>query len=430
MIVPKSFVILILLLNSLMCSNASNRIESAISQATKLIELLRIQAKVPCVSVGVSYRGEEIWTDGFGFANLESGTSCTSRSLHRIGSITKPVSMLLLGKLLEENRLDLDRTIYDYLGEKFPRKTFNGNEVNITLRQLVSHMGGIRHYLSDTEFYQKVGCDSIYESLNYFKDDPLIAAPGTEYHYSSFGYVTVGAVLQSVLNENETFESEMLNILRNQLGMRETYFDEVSKILLNRISYYQLNEGNQLEIAPFVDESCRWPGGGLLSNVHDLLKFGNVMIDSNKTENGFLTKATVDRLWDKVVPIGATDLLNTFYGMGWQLLERKSTNCSDCETVPFSYAVGHSGGSSGAIAYLVIVPEEDMVVSLLTNVSPVPPLLQVGIDIMSTFIEFVNQADYSREGEGSHGNTMSTNSKKITLFVLTIFFIGNLLRDF
>lgn len=378
-------------------NDLSKRIGSAISEAKKQVELLRIQSSVAGISVGVSYRGEEIWTDGFGFANLETGVPCTSRSLHRIGSITKSVSMLLLGKLWEEGRIDLDRSIYDYLGDKFPRKTFNGSEVNITLRQLVTHMGGIRHYHDGVEFYQKDGCTSIFDSLKYFKDDPLVAEPGTDFVYSSFGFVTIGAVLQSVLHENETFESAMLNILTNELGMRDTHFDEVNEIILNRVDNYEVTADNQLKIAPFVDASCRWPGGGMLSNVHDMLRFANSMIYSRTTDSGFLTSSTVDQFWDGIVSTGATDLFNIFYGMGWERLERKSSNCSQCATVPFTLGVGHSGGSSGAIVYLLIVPEEEMAVTLLTNIEPVPTLRQNAIEIMSTFIEYINQIEYSSE---------------------------------
>lgn len=398
-------------------SDLANRIQSAISEAKKRVELLRIQSNVPGISLGVSYRGEEIWTDGFGYANLETGTPCTSRSLHRIGSITKSISMLLLGKLWEENRIDLDKSIYDYLGDNFPQKTFNGNVVNITLRQLVSHMGGIRHYLNDAEFLQKEGCESVFDSLKYFKDEPLIAEPGTEFVYSSFGFVTIGAVLQSVLNENETFESAMLNILKNELGMRDTYFDEVNEIILNRGDYYSVNVENQLKIASFVDASCRWPGGGMLSNVHDLLRFGNSMITSSKADGGILKKATVDSFWDRAVPTGTDDLFNIFYGMGFESLERKASNCSDCETVPFSLGICHSGGSSGAIAFLLIVPEEEMVVTLLTNISPLPMLRQVAIEITSTFIEYVNQIEYS--SESSDANSI-LNSKLFTVFTLLI----------
>ncbi len=427
MIGPKKIVFLIFF-NVVFCSGQltandfSNRVQSAISQAKKQIELLRIESNVPGISVGVSYRGEELWTDGFGFADLETGAPCTSRSLHRIGSITKSISMLLLGKLLEENRIDLDRPIYDYLDDAFPRKTFNGNEVNITLRQLVSHMGGIRHYLSDTEFHQKEGCESRLDSLKYFKDDELVAEPGTEFHYTSFGFVTIGAVLESVLNPNETFESAMLSILRNDLGMRETYFDEVEEIILNRVNYYQINDDNEMKIAPFVDASCRWPGGGMLSNVHDLLRFGNAMIHSNNSNGGYLENSTVNRLWDKVVHTGSNDLFNTYYGMGWDLMERKSSNCLECESVPFSIGVGHSGGSSGAIANLLIVPEAEMVVATLTNISPLPSLGQVNIEIMSTFIEYLNQAEYG--SEESHANLI-LNSKLITLTALVVVLFKN-----
>lgn len=118
---------------------------------------------------------------------------------------------------------------------------FNENEVNITLRQLVSHMGGIRNY----------------------KDDSLIAEPGAEYHitavlgmwqlerfYNRFWIQTKPFIWIG----NARYSEKWAGYARNIFWRGEWDFIEPCQ-------FYKVSENNQLKIAPFVDESCRWPGG-------------------------------------------------------------------------------------------------------------------------------------------------------------------------
>ena len=46
------------------------------------------------------------------------------------------------------------------------------------------------------------------------------------------------------------------------------------------IRYYVRDKHHRLRNAPYVDNSCKWAGGGFLSNVHDLVRFGNAMLYS------------------------------------------------------------------------------------------------------------------------------------------------------
>lgn len=58
----------------------------------------------------------------------------------------------LIGKLIESGSLDIDKPIHEYLKE-FSRKTFDGESVDITTRQLMSHTSGIRGYFTDPKNY-------------------------------------------------------------------------------------------------------------------------------------------------------------------------------------------------------------------------------------------------------------------------------------
>ncbi|VDM73197.1 unnamed protein product [Strongylus vulgaris] len=102
-------------------------------------------AGIPGLSVGVSVNGHVVWREGFGFANVESGSQCTGDTVMRIASISKPITATIAARLVQSGKLDLDKPIQDYLPD-FPQKKYDGKPVTISVRQLLSHTGGIRHY--------------------------------------------------------------------------------------------------------------------------------------------------------------------------------------------------------------------------------------------------------------------------------------------
>lgn len=67
---------------------------------------------IPGVSVGVSVDGENVWSEGFGFGDVEMGTRCQANSVMRIASISKAITSIIAAKLLEAEKLDLDKSIY------------------------------------------------------------------------------------------------------------------------------------------------------------------------------------------------------------------------------------------------------------------------------------------------------------------------------
>lgn len=304
---------------------SKSKIKRAIKSSISIIERFMVEKSVPGLVVGVSYKGQNIWVKGFGFSNLESGKKCNSETVMRIASISKSITMLLVAKLIEEGKLDLDKSIHEYLTEdRFPKKKWEGNEVTITLRQLVSHLGGIRHYKDPDkkdetshakkgdqmigefdlqEYYIRTKYSDVYESLKIFKDDDLMSKPGTEYLYTTFGWTLISAIVQSVLPEGEDFGKYLVRkILNKELGMIETYLDENEPLISNRANYYNKSKkSGVLSNSPFVENSYKWAGGGLLSTIPDLLKFGNVMMYSYLGGNGklpgFLKQDTVDTLW-------------------------------------------------------------------------------------------------------------------------------------
>ena len=92
--------------------------------------------------------------------------------------------------------------------------------------------------------------------------------------------------------------------------------------------------------------SYKVAGGGLLSNVHDLLKFGNAMLYSYKTSNGILKPETMQLFWqpNKLTDLSTIGDLPTRYGMAWRVVDKNEKNkYKGYERTSLNSVVFHTG---------------------------------------------------------------------------------------
>jgi len=110
-----------------------------------LVKRAMLERGIPGAVVAVSKNGEVVWSEGFGYADIENDVYCSPDTVMRIGSISKPLTAVALLQLWQKRLVDLDAPVQQYVPE-FPQKTFGGKPVDITTRMLLSHLSGIRHY--------------------------------------------------------------------------------------------------------------------------------------------------------------------------------------------------------------------------------------------------------------------------------------------
>ncbi len=297
----------------------------------------------PGVAVSVGIQGRIVWSEGFGFADLEQRVPIqASITRFRVGSVSKPMTAVAVAQLLEEGRLDLDAPIQDYV-PTFPEK----EEGTITIRQLTGHLAGIRNY-NDGEFLSQKHYPTVLEGLAIFRDDPLLHKPGLTFVYSSYGWNLVSAAVEGISGE------EFLNYMRRRVfqpsGMDHTMADYVVPIVANRTRYYTWRDG-ELDNAPPVDNSYKWAGGGFLSTSEDLVRFGFAHLNSK-----LLKPQTVQLLWTSQKTEAGEE---TGYGIGWSV-------GNDSKKRRF---VGHGGGSVGGTTIFRLYPDSQLVVAAITNMS-------------------------------------------------------------
>ena len=129
-------------------------------------------------------------------ADLENSVPATPQTLYRLASVSKPITAVAALQLWQAGKLDLDAPVQKFC-PAFPVK----EDGAINTRELLSHMAGIRHYHLGKALDPLVGStkhlkDPIKEGLDFFKNDPLVAKPGTEFHYSTYGYTLIGCAIE------------------------------------------------------------------------------------------------------------------------------------------------------------------------------------------------------------------------------------------
>ena len=295
---------------------------------------------IPGLAIAVAVDGRIVYSEGFGFADLEERVPVWPTTKFRIGSVSKPLTAVALVQLVEQGKLDLDAPVQKYV-PSFPDKG-----APITTRMLAGHLGGIRHYKDDENLSAK-HYNNVLEGLKIFEADPLVAPPGTKFSYSSYGFNLLSAVVQGASGQD--FLSYMHEHVFEPLGLRSTVEDQPAEIIEQRARFYTQPKDQHVLNAPFVDNSYKWAGGGFLSSAEDLVRFGSALL-----QPGFLKRDSLQLLF---TPQKTKDGQETKYGMGWFI--GKSTSGQKI--------FEHSGGSVGGTSELILYPDVHMVVAMVTN---------------------------------------------------------------
>lgn len=298
---------------------------------------------VPGLSIAVAKDGKIIWSEGFGFADLETKKPVTRRTLFRIGSVSKTITAAGLMLLVEKKKLDLDADIHRYIPD-FPDK---GNP--ITTRQLAGHLAGIRHYNTLAEFYVKRHYSSVRESLRMFENDPLLSVPGEKFFYSSYGFNLISAVMEGASGEN--FLSYTETAVLSRLNLTNTMADDVARVIPERTHYYTTNGVGGFRLEPKIDNSYKWASGGFISTPEDLARFGSAHLHP-----GFLTQDSLNALFTSQKTAGGK---NTDYGIGWFITKNKHGHV----------LWWHSGGAVGGTSILMIDPATRIVLVMCANLT-------------------------------------------------------------
>ena len=329
-----------------------------LAQIDRIVAELMNTSRAPGLAVAVGVDNQLKYAKGYGLADVENEVAVTNETLFRTASIAKSMTAVVVLSLVEEGKLDLDEPVQTYCPD-FPEKRWP-----VTSRQLLAHLGGVRHYKNDSESSSKDHFDSLSEALAVFANDPLIHEPGTKYKYSSFGFNLLGSVAEGA--GDRAFVSLLRDHVFQPSGMTQTVPDDHYKIIPGRTRGYRRqtrrlddrgSDGNRskqvfLQNASLHDTSMKIPGGGLLSTPSDLVRFA-LAVNTGK----LLRPDTRDEMWTRQRTRHGEWIE---YGLGWRV--------GWCDG---RRAVSHSGGQAGTSTIMLLIPDDGISVAMMCNLQGV-----------------------------------------------------------
>jgi serine beta-lactamase-like protein LACTB len=317
-----------------------------IASARKLVPRMRHAFAAPGLSIAIAADGKLVWSESCGYADRRRGRKVTRATQFRVGSVSKTLTAATVARLSELGLIDFDAPIREYVAA-YPR-----SGAVPTVRQLGGHLGGIRHY-EGVEAINTKHYSSVTDSLRVFIDDPLVAPPGEQFHYSSYGFNLLGAAVETAASSR--FGPAVTAAVLRPLGMRRT---SVGRAPTGGTRFYEVTGNRRAVAAPYIDLSDRYPSGGFLSTAEDLVRLGLGVADPTFLGDRSRALLFTSQRTQAGEPTG--------YGLGFEVGES-----------PVGPVAGHTGNVVGGTAGLLIHPRARVVVALVTNIgfvtAPRPP---------------------------------------------------------
>jgi uncharacterized protein YbbC (DUF1343 family)/CubicO group peptidase (beta-lactamase class C family) len=306
---------------------------------------------VPGAVLLVGRRGGVVLHKAYGNAVLRPGAvPMTADTVFDLASLTKPVATATsVAQLIEQNRISLEATVAEYL-PAFARA--DGDRARITVRHLLTHCAGFPAggaYAGKTRTLPQI-IDEIVASRQ-------MSAPGTQFLYSDFSFITLGAVVEAVSGEPLHRYAER-NVFA-PLGMASSGYRPEPRST-ERIAATTSGDASPENLGRVHDPTAQALGGvaghaGLFSTAGDLARFCQMLLNGGELDGARILKPeTVAQLTAKQSPF-----IGEARALGWDLDSAYSVRGA---LPPGSF--GHTGFTGTS---LWIDPLTETFVILLTN---------------------------------------------------------------
>ncbi|MFD5829490.1 serine hydrolase [Lentzea sp. NPDC060358] len=330
--------------------HAENRRPLDAQHWQRRLSALATKHGVPGAALGILYKGEVVQAH-HGVLNTRTGVEVTDDSIFQIGSIGKVWTSTVVMQLVDEGRLDLDAPIVDVLPELKLKDPVVGQKV--TMRHLLTHTSGI-----DGDLFTDTGrgddCLELYTRL--LADAPQNHPLGATFSYSNAGFVLAGRVIEKITGG--TWDAALKEKLFAPLGLEHTgTLPEEALLHLAAVGHMD-SDGEQVPAPVWQLPRSLGPAGTIFSTTGDVLKFARMHLEGGKAQDGtqVLSERAAAAMTEKQTDLPDPNVLGDSWGLGW---------------IRFGWdghrLIGHDGNTIGQSAFLRLLPEQQLAVTLLTN---------------------------------------------------------------
>jgi CubicO group peptidase (beta-lactamase class C family) len=211
--------------------------------------------------------GEVLYNKSYGLADIPNKIANTPDTKIRIGSINKHYTAVLILQKVQAGELSLD--------DKLGKFEFG---FTVTFRQLLQHRSGFDDLFNDQYIATYETLLDIDAKIPMLIDKPLLSTPGTEYKYSNYGYIVLGAILEKL--EQKPFKQIIENNIFKPLGVTDTHYALTAEVEGKARSYRYYADRPKDDKTDILENVT--PDGGMYSTPSDIAAFYSALFYTDK----------------------------------------------------------------------------------------------------------------------------------------------------
>ena len=326
------------------------------------VERARREFEIPGVSVAVVKDGRVVLAKGYGVRRQGAPAAVDADTLFAIASNAKAFTAAALGLLVEDGKLAWDDPVTRHLPSFQMYDPYVSREM--TIRDLLTHRSGLGLgegdllYFPPSTFTRR----EIVEKVRFLKPATSFRS---RYAYDNILYIVAGEVVATA--SGQTWEAFVRDRILRPLGMNDTVPNPSAlPASANAATPHAPVEGVVRTVAPDDADNIA-AAGGILSSARDMARWATALLQAARSAAaaGPLTPRLVRELWtahtimpitDQPAPLAALTPRFLSYGLGFNLRDYRGRKL-----------VTHTGGLSGMVSRVALVPEENLAVVVLTN---------------------------------------------------------------
>jgi len=332
------------------------RVVAAIPRLEELAKKAIANEEVPGLSIGVVYKDEVAYLEGFGLRASGKPDTVNADTVFQLASLSKPIASTIVAALVSDGVVSWDSRISD-LDPAFQLRNAYPTE-QVTIRDLFAHRSGLSGNAGNDLEGLGFSRDAILHRLRYLEPTSSFRAG---YAYSNFG-LTEGAVA-AAKPTGKAWEEVAEEKLYRPLGMSSTssrYADFLKRS--NRASLHVRMNGLWIPLVT-RNPDPQSPAGGVSSNARDLARWMRLQLGNGKYDGRqLIDEGAIAQTHIPLMERGRHSITDapSFYGLGW------SINFGRYGTV-----WGHAGAfSQGARTVASLIPSEQIGIVVLCNAFP------------------------------------------------------------
>src|SRR4051812_12682318 len=320
------------------------------------------QFEVPGLALAIVKDDRVVLAKGYGVRKLGEATPVDARTLFGIASNTKAFTATALGLLVEEGKLAWDAPVIRYLPAFAMWDPFVTREM--TVRDLLVHRSGLGLGAGDLLWWPESTYDrkEIARRLRFI---PPAASFRSAYAYDNVLYLIAGELIEAI--SGQSWESFVSSRILAKVGMTGSNVRHSAAAGGGNVATpHAPVDGKVRAIRPFESDNTN-PAGGINSSAEDIAKWLRVQLSGGVLADGtrLFSAATARQLTSIVTPIPIGDpppelpaLKMNFhgYGLGFDIRDYRGHKL-----------VMHSGGLPGYVSRVMMIPDLNVGVAVLTN---------------------------------------------------------------